>query len=712
MKIRYKMVIGFGMVPLVLLAVLGLTLYSVINLNFNNRIDSELKNTLDSTNAMVHAITQNSIKNYLRGIAEKNRDFLQSYYDQVSAGKLTKEEAMSAVRKQFNDLAYGKIGKTGYLAGVTSKGILTIHPKSEGADASGYEFMKQAMAMKNGYLEYMWKNVGETDERAKAGYLSYFEPWDIMVWASSYKAEFNSIFNTQDFRDNILALKIGTTGYAYVLDQDGVLVIHPNLEGRNALGMTDADGKFIFKEMLSKKEGKITYSWQNPGETSPREKFACFSYLPELGWTIVISSYTEEYYGMLRTVRLVIMVGVAAIVLFTMLIVLLLSRSIAKSIQGMSAAFTHLASGDLTYKAALGSHDELGEMAKGFNRTIDNLRNLVSGIKRQAKVMSDIGTDLSASMNETAAAIDQINANIRSVKNQTISQSAIVTDSNSNMESIAQNIQMLDSYIEKQSASVTESSSAIEEMLANIASVTQTLVKSAENVDELAVASEAGRSDLATVSASIREVAKESEDLLAISEVIQNIASQTDLLSMNAAIEAAHAGESGKGFAVVADEIRKLAESSGEQSKTVSGSLMKIKDAMDRITRATDAVLSKFEDIDGRIKTVSEREQGMRNSMDEQGMASKEILGAVGKLNDITIQVKSGSDEMLTGSREVMRKSGNLGQITEEVSGSISEMSSGAHQISIAVNKVHDISRHNKESIEALLVEVGQFKVE
>ena len=209
-------------------------------------------------------------------------------------------------------------------------------------------------------------------------------------------------------------------------------------------------------------------------------------------------------------------------------------------------------------------------------------------------------------MNETAAAIDQINANIRSVKNQTISQSAIVTDSNSNMESIAQNIQMLDSYIEKQSASVTESSSAIEEMLANIASVTQTLVKSAENVDELAVASEAGRSDLATVSASIREVAKESEDLLAISEVIQNIASQTDLLSMNAAIEAAHAAEYGKGFAVVADEIGKLSVAASESSADISNKIALIVTTIKEAVTGKDKASESFQTILVNSQNVSD----------------------------------------------------------------------------------------------------------
>jgi methyl-accepting chemotaxis protein len=248
-------------------------------------------------------------------------------------------------------------------------------------------------------------------------------------------------------------------------------------------------------------------------------------------------------------------------------------------------------------------------------------------------------------------------------------------------------------------------------MLANIASVTQTLAKNASNVAELTSASEKGRTDLSAVSASIRDVAKDSEGLLEISGVIQDIASQTNLLSMNAAIEAAHAGDSGRGFAVVADEIRKLAESSGTQAKTISTMLNTIKNSVGTITVSADAVLNQFEDIDTRIREVSEREQGIHNAMDEQGAGSKEILGAISQLKVITTQVKSGSDEMLTGSQEVIRESGNLGRITEEVSGNINEMASGVEEITIAVNKVNDISQTNKQSIDRLLAEVGKFKV-
>jgi methyl-accepting chemotaxis protein len=249
-------------------------------------------------------------------------------------------------------------------------------------------------------------------------------------------------------------------------------------------------------------------------------------------------------------------------------------------------------------------------------------------------------------------------------------------------------------------------------MLANIQSVTQTLVKNAANVEELIEASEIGRSGLQEVAADIQEIARESEGLLEINAVMENIASQTNLLSMNAAIEAAHAGEAGKGFAVVADEIRKLAENSGEQSKTISTVLKKIKDAIDKITHSTESVLNKFEAIDSEVRTVSDQEMNIRNAMEEQGEGSKQILEAVEKLNDLTQKVKDGSAEMLEGSKQVIQESKNLEMATQAISEGMNEMAAGADQINVAVNRVNVISGENKNSIDVLVHEVAKFKVE
>ncbi|MCL2232557.1 MAG: PAS domain-containing methyl-accepting chemotaxis protein [Treponema sp.] len=216
---------------------------------------------------------------------------------------------------------------------------------------------------------------------------------------------------------------------------------------------------------------------------------------------------------------------------------------------------------------------------------------------------------------------------------------------------IQQNIQtmmeQLNGNVSEQAAAVTESAAAIEEMVANIQSVTSVLTKNADQVQELQSASEVGNNGINEVVADIRGIAAESESLLEINSVMANIANQTNLLSMNAAIEAAHAGEAGRGFAVVADEIRKLAESSSKQSKTISSVLKTIKASIDKITKSAENVLNRFDTIDGGIKTVAEQERGVLNAMEEQKQGSEQVLQAIGQVSDITQRVKNDAQQMV-----------------------------------------------------------------
>jgi PAS domain S-box-containing protein len=213
-------------------------------------------------------------------------------------------------------------------------------------------------------------------------------------------------------------------------------------------------------------------------------------------------------------------------------------------------------------------------------------------------------------------------------------------------------VEQLNGYIERQAAAVSQSSAAIEEMISNTRSVTDTLAKNAKNVEQLKEVSDVGRAGLNEVAGDIQEIARESESLLEINSVMQNIASQTNLLSMNAAIEAAHAGNVGKGFAVVADEIRKLAESSSNQSKTIGAVLKQIKASIDKITRSTGNVLDKFEAIDNGVKIVADQERMIFNAMNEQGRGSQQVLQGIAEVNEVTHQVKDASRQLLEGSRK------------------------------------------------------------
>jgi methyl-accepting chemotaxis protein len=279
------------------------------------------------------------------------------------------------------------------------------------------------------------------------------------------------------------------------------------------------------------------------------------------------------------------------------------------------------------------------------------------------------------------------------------------------MEQITVNIDRLSGHVENQTDSVTQSSAAIDQMLDNILSVTSTLVRNADDVQDLSEASDAGRALLLDAAAGIQEIARESEGLLEINSVMNNIASQTNLLSMNAAIEAAHAGQAGKGFAVVADEIRILAENAGKQSKTISAVLKKIKSSIDNIMHSTKNVLNKFEAINNQVVRVANQETSIRNAMEEQSLDSRQVLQAIGQVNEITQQVKTGSMEMLAGSKEVIHESNNLAKVTNEITAGMNEMAVGAEQINVAVNRVNELSGKNRHNIDMLVKEVSQFKV-
>ena len=430
-------------------------------------------------------------------------------------------------------------------------------------------------------------------------------------------------------------------------------------------------------------------------------------------WSVMIGS-TEAY--ILKDINVmrnfVIILAATALTAAMALIYLVLSKTtapivkVAETLKDISEG-----EGDLTRTISVNSKDEIGDLALYFNKTLEKIKNMIIHIKDEAAGLSEIGNDLASNMTETATAINQINANIQNIKGRVINQSASVTQTNATMEQVISNINKLNKQVENQSNNISQASSAIEQMVANIGSVTNTLVNNAQNVKTLEEASEVGHNGLEEMAADIKEIANESADLLKINAVMKNIASQTNILSMNAAIEAAHAGSAGNGFAVVADEIRKLAESSSEQSKIIGNVLKKIKGSIDKIISSAENVLNNFEAIDTSVKTVAEQEDNIRNAMEEQGQGSKQILTGVSNVNEITRQVKGGSNQMLVGSKEVIKESHSLELVTQEIAGGMNEMASGAEQVNIAVNQVNDICVKNRERIKKLINEVSRFKV-
>jgi methyl-accepting chemotaxis protein/CheY-like chemotaxis protein len=407
-----------------------------------------------------------------------------------------------------------------------------------------------------------------------------------------------------------------------------------------------------------------------------------------------------------KTLFIIALAVIAAAVILSMVI----QASIARPIVRVANTLKLVAEGDLTHTLKVDSKDEVGALSGDFNFTIGKIRELIKTIKYKINGLEHTSFELSENMDKTSTAVQQISSNLDNMKNLMVKQENGAEEAGKAVDDIKINIDTLKKKIEEQNESVARSSSAIEEMTANINSVTRTLVENSKNVTTLTEASENGKTGLQLVAEEIKEIARDSEGLLQINSLMNNIAAQTNLLSMNAAIEAAHAGEAGKGFAVVADEIRKLAESSGQQSKTTATMLKKIKGSIDNITKSSNDVLERFGAIDSSVKIVSEHEQNILNAMEEQQEGGKQILESISLLRDITTSVKTGSENMAESGETLVHETEGFIQTSKETVDGMNEILKGIHQINDSVSQVDEMSHENDQNFKSLKQETEKFK--
>jgi methyl-accepting chemotaxis protein len=433
--------------------------------------------------------------------------------------------------------------------------------------------------------------------------------------------------------------------------------------------------------------------------------------VPALNWyiaAIVPVTLADALDSTMTFIFLAMMAVIALIFIVFYLFTTMMLKPLNQMVQTLDRISTDW---DLTRRLELKRRDEIGTLGSFFNLTFERMKELLVDIRKKTITLFDTGDELTANMTETAIDVDNINSSIQGMMKQVLSQADKVNATAGTVDNIISGLNSLNDHITVQAESVAQSSSAIEEMLANIQSVTQTLVKNTANIILLADSSKDGRNGLHKVSEDIKEISRESEGLLQINTVMANIASQTNLLSMNAAIEAAHAGEAGRGFAVVADEIRKLAVNSGDQSKTISTVLKKIKASIDAITVSTGTVIEHFETIEQEVQTVSDQETQIRNAMEEQGVGSRQILDAITQLNSVTTLVRTASSDMTQRSKEVLNESNELRRISNEVADNMDVMTQSASHISDVVRRVKEIGEENKMNIDSVSSEVSRFKV-
>jgi methyl-accepting chemotaxis protein len=398
-------------------------------------------------------------------------------------------------------------------------------------------------------------------------------------------------------------------------------------------------------------------------------------------------------------------------VIMSVLNIYLLMRGINKRILSCENFARGLADGDFSESENFClSRDELGTLNDQLFKVYENNADLLKNLDQSVQTTINSKDGLMEISQETWDSMSQITQKIENVYKQMDELNSNIQGTTTSTDSLKAHIEELNNEVEGQNELVEDSSGAIAEITAsidNISSVAQGKIVTAESLAEI---SHEGRNKLKITVEKINQINGSVEKISDMLTLIQNIASQTNLLAMNAAIEAAHAGEAGKGFAVVADEIRKLAESTSSSSREINENISLIISTVNETSTAGGEANESFTKITGGIDEMINSYKEIGSGLTELKEGSSLILSSVTSLRDTSNRVKNSSMEMSTLTGNVTKAIHSIGEISHSTSHAAEEMREGAENVIRTSKKMQDQSSALDSASSAIVAGLGKFK--
>lgn len=477
--------------------------------------------------------------------------------------------------------------------------------------------------------------------------------------------------------------------------------------------VTDLEKTALITSVLPELSGDINlFPTENTLFSTARGEYLIVP-VDSLRWHMVLYkpfTFSDFVSNAMFPLSIILLLVIALIIIFTM-------RNLFQPIMEIRSTLRDIASGEADLTSRLNTNirtpfKSIHEIVNGFNAFMDKLNSIISGLKLSGQRLTEVQDNMKQSVQQTSDSMTNIRLSIDNVQNQISSQATGFTEAASVVQEVTSNITTLNKMIDSQSQSIQKSSSAIGTQIQRIGNISKSMKDLTESFNQLDSATQNGMEKQKHVNERIAQIDEQSQMLQTANKAIASIARQTNLLAMNAAIEAAHAGKAGMGFAVVADEIRSLSVTSSAQSKTIGTQLHNIQESIKEIVTASQASSDAFLGVSQRIQSTDEIVHTMQTSLAEQQEDSKEVISSLSLMDSNTKEVRNASVQMAEGSAQVLEEMNHLRNSVEAVRTSMSEMSDNAQSIVKSGAALDESVARMNESVNKIGSEINSFKTE
>ncbi|MBP3771373.1 MAG: methyl-accepting chemotaxis protein [Treponema sp.] len=685
--------INLAFLSVIILASAGITIFSY------RKSSAELKTAVDTGNMSLARATASDVFNV------NDREFKQlqalSKLSVIRDPDVDLHEKWKLINSCITDVE-GYIGMAIYdengVGWTTTEKYTDLHER---------EYLQVSMGGEQCIMDPNWSAIN--------GQLSTFYAVPVYDEDGEQIAEVVSVLDSTELCRTVENITVGIYDHPFVINvRTGKYVatydVDPVVEGKSVYdGISDGFKNIVDRICNGEDVGTDVYYDEVVGE-----KYSV-AYYPvyDSDWVVICRApYSDFYSGISELFYSMVIIALIALVIAFIVGMFVVNVAI-KPLNNVGVAIKEIASGDadLTRRLEVGTHDEIGHLASGFNDFTEKLHSIVSELKDSKDDLHLYGEQLGAMVQDNADFLGKMVDSIKGVNEEISNQHNKVDDSVGAADTISQAVETLRDLLQKQEQGVEQASTAVTQMIGNITSVSNSVEKMAVEFTNLQNDVDKGIAQQHEVNIQIQEIESQSKMLNEANKVISSIASETNLLAMNAAIEAAHAGDAGKGFAVVADEIRKLSETSAAESKKISAQLKGILGAISGVVDASSLSDRSFTAVADKIQGTGNLVREIKLAMEEQSQGSKQIGEALSYMNDATAQVRTASDGVDKSRQGIVSNIDSLKMSSDVVKNQVESMSGNIKKMEESDNSLLNITTSINGSIYRIGSQIDQFKV-